>query len=114
VRQSMPVTMDILLLTRWITVLVVVTVCLAQVQGQALRYQARDAADTLTGSEPLTLLWGIPDSTAYVGKLYRFTIPPDAFQGNIVGYEVQTLFLLIFINSVLELLYYGASLKKIN
>lgn len=40
-------------------------------------------------SEPLTLLWGIADTTAYVGKLFTYTLPNDAFQGNIVHYDVS-------------------------
>jgi len=42
-----------------------------------------------TGSEPLTLLWGIADTTAYVGKLFTYTLPNDAFQGNIIHYDVS-------------------------
>ncbi|XP_045164539.2 dystroglycan 1-like [Mercenaria mercenaria] len=42
----------------------------------------------IPASEPLTLLWGIADTTAYVGKLFTYTIPSDAFQGNIVHYNI--------------------------
>lgn len=42
----------------------------------------------MPASEPLTLLWGIADTTAYVGKLFRYTIPSDAFQGNIVHFDI--------------------------
>lgn len=42
-----------------------------------------------TENEPLTLLWGIADTTAYVGKLFTYTLPADAFQGNVVHYDVS-------------------------
>ena len=42
-------------------------------------------------SEPLQLLWGIGDATAYVGRLFTYTLPSDAFQGNVVHYDVSTL-----------------------
>lgn len=38
-----------------------------------------------------TLLWGTADTTAYVGKLFTYTIPSDAFQGNVVHYDVSTI-----------------------
>ncbi|KAL4226430.1 Dystroglycan (Dystrophin-associated glycoprotein 1) [Mactra antiquata] len=39
-------------------------------------------------SEPLSLLWGIADTTGYVGKLFKYMLPNDAFQGNIVHYHI--------------------------
>lgn len=40
-------------------------------------------------NEPLTLLWGIADTTGYVGRLFSYTLPDDAFQGNIVHIDVS-------------------------
>ena len=42
-----------------------------------------------TDPPPLTLFWGIPDTQANVGKLYKFTIPANAFQGNVDYYQVN-------------------------
>lgn len=61
--------------------------------AQDLKFQSVDALKhssdiKQSDSEPLTLLWGIPDTTAYVGKLFTFTLPNDAFQGNVVHYDV--------------------------
>ena len=49
-----------------------------------------DMDQKLSPSEPLTLLWGIADTTAYIGKLFSYTLPSDAFQGNVVQYDVST------------------------
>lgn len=43
----------------------------------------------IPASEPLTLLWGIADTTAFVGKMFKYTLPNDAFQGNIVHYDIS-------------------------
>jgi len=43
----------------------------------------------LQGSEPLSLLWGIGDATAYIGRLFTYTLPSDAFQGNVVRYNIN-------------------------
>ncbi|WAR25004.1 DAG1-like protein [Mya arenaria] len=59
------------------------------VNGQALKYNPKVSSNgPSSSSEPLSLQWGIPDSTAYVGKLFRYTLPSDAFQGNIVKYDI--------------------------
>ena len=62
--------------------------------AQDLKFQSVDALKhssdiKQSDSEPLSLLWGIPDTTAYVGKLFTFTLPNDAFQGNVVHYDVS-------------------------
>lgn len=61
---------------------------------QGLKFKSVDALkqsmDTKqSDGEPLSLLWGIPDTTAYVGKLFNFTFPNDAFQGIVVHYDVS-------------------------
>lgn len=35
-------------------------------------------------------LWGIPDTSATVGSLFAFTIPADAFSGEVDSYKVRT------------------------
>ncbi|KAJ8302124.1 hypothetical protein KUTeg_021111 [Tegillarca granosa] len=36
--------------------------------------------------EPVSLLWGIADTSAIVGRLFKYHIPSDAFKGNIHKY----------------------------
>nr|CAD7400178.1 unnamed protein product [Timema cristinae] len=38
---------------------------------------------------PVQRLWGIPDSLAPVGRLFRLNIPRDAFKGDIEHYQAQ-------------------------
>lgn len=47
------------------------------------------AAQPHGGPRPVAKLKGMPDITAEVGKMLEFTIPRDAFQGEIVKYEVS-------------------------
>ena len=61
---------------------------------QNLKFRSVEALKTsqdkkVSDSEPLSLLWGIADTTAYVGKLFKYTLPNDAFQGNVVNYHVS-------------------------
>lgn len=45
--------------------------------------------------------WGVPDTTAYVGKLFKHHIPADAFIGNVHHIEVLTYFVTsVFIASL--------------
>lgn len=67
--------------------LVLVTLGILQTDCQVLKFEQKPQA---ANSEPLTLLWGIADTTAYVGKLFTYTLPSDAFQGNIVTYTVSS------------------------
>lgn len=39
--------------------------------------------------EPVSLLWGIADTSAVVGRLFKHHIPSDAFKGNIHKYVVS-------------------------
>lgn len=41
-------------------------------------------------SSGVTLMWGIPDTTAPLGKLFEYSIPNDAFKGNIKKFEVSS------------------------
>ncbi|ELU11928.1 hypothetical protein CAPTEDRAFT_183589 [Capitella teleta] len=54
--------------------------CAAQQEG--------NIADLLADNEGLDVLWGIPDSTAVIGKAFHFTVPEDAFSGDIDHLEV--------------------------
>ncbi|XP_076363552.1 dystroglycan 1-like [Tachypleus tridentatus] len=45
------------------------------------------------GSKPQTLMkvkrfWGVPDTTATIGKLFNYSVPEDAFTGQVDQYEV--------------------------
>lgn len=58
--------------------------------SQELKFKAiHEMRQQAAVSEPLTLLWGIADTTAYVGKLFSYVLPSDAFQGNIIHYKVS-------------------------
>lgn len=37
----------------------------------------------------LRRLWGVPDTSAYVGHLFRMEIPKEAFSGKVVAYKVS-------------------------
>ncbi|XP_075215938.1 dystroglycan [Lycorma delicatula] len=47
--------------------------------------------DKLIKIIPLQRLYGIPDSSAYVGRLFQFKVPSDAFTGTLSHYEVSDL-----------------------
>ena len=36
----------------------------------------------------VSLMWGIADTTAVVGRLFSYHIPSDAFSGPVAGYKV--------------------------
>ncbi|XP_068620064.1 dystroglycan 1 isoform X3 [Battus philenor] len=38
----------------------------------------------------LRRLWGVPDTSAYVGHLFRMEIPKEAFSGDVVAYKVYS------------------------
>ncbi|XP_062529974.1 dystroglycan 1 isoform X6 [Bombyx mori] len=38
----------------------------------------------------LRRLWGVPDTLAYVGHLFRMEIPKEAFSGKVVAYKVRS------------------------
>lgn len=37
----------------------------------------------------LRRLWGVPDTSAYVGHLFRMEIPKEAFSGEVLAYKVH-------------------------
>ena len=37
----------------------------------------------------ISLLWGIADTTASVGRMFQYHIPADAFKGDIQSYKVS-------------------------
>lgn len=41
----------------------------------------------------LRRLWGVPDTSAYVGHLFRMEIPKEAFSGEVSAYKVITTYL---------------------
>ena len=46
--------------------------------------------DNDVAKQPVSVKWGIPDTTAIVGKLFHYMLPEDAFRGDITGYKVCT------------------------
>lgn len=60
----------------------------AELKFKSLEALKKSLDTKQTENEPLTLLWGVADTTAYVGKLFTYTLPADAFQGNVVHYDV--------------------------
>lgn len=38
----------------------------------------------------LRRLWGVPDTSAYVGHLFRMEIPKEAFSGEVLAYKVRS------------------------
>ena len=44
-----------------------------------------------SGDEPLTVMWGLADTTATVGKVFHYRLPKDAFRGKVTGYKVPIL-----------------------
>ncbi|CAH2042303.1 unnamed protein product, partial [Iphiclides podalirius] len=38
----------------------------------------------------LRRLWGVPDTSAYVGHLFRMEIPKEAFSGDVIAYKVYS------------------------
>ncbi|CAB3257028.1 unnamed protein product [Arctia plantaginis] len=38
----------------------------------------------------LRRLWGVPDTSAYVGHLFRMEIPKEAFSGKVIAYKVRS------------------------
>lgn len=45
----------------------------------------------------LRRLWGVPDTSAYVGHLFRMEIPKEAFSGEVLAYKVP---IIVFVSSV--------------
>lgn len=51
----------------------------------------------------LKRLWGVPDTSAYVGHLFRMEIPKEAFSGKVLSYKVTIKCLTMFIQgSIVE------------
>ena len=44
--------------------------------------------DNVVAKQPVSVKWGIPDTTAFVGKLFHYMLPKDAFRGDITEYKV--------------------------
>jgi len=41
------------------------------------------------GGRTVQRKWGVPDTTAFVGHLFRYRVPNDAFSGDVASYEVS-------------------------
>lgn len=43
----------------------------------------------------IKVLWGVPDTVTSVGKVFRYKIPEDAFQGKVLNIEVSVSLVII-------------------
>lgn len=94
--------MDSIMRTMWqVCVLLTILTCPVHVQAQGMNaiyrnfYQPSGASEEGNGAEqqsqrwkPLSTRWGMPDASAHVGKVFRYTIPSDAFSGDVIRYQV--------------------------
>ena len=69
-----------------VMVVVVLMVVLGYV-GAVNLVQEKEVDDT----ESVALMWGIADTTASVGRVFKYHIPADAFKGSVQSYEVLSL-----------------------
>ncbi|CAL4129925.1 unnamed protein product, partial [Meganyctiphanes norvegica] len=61
-------------------------------QVKPLRFPSRRSKlDVSSSGEPVTRLWGVPDSTATVGMLFSMAVPKDAFAGDVQYYQLKGL-----------------------
>ena len=67
-----------------VMVVVVLMVVLGYV-GAVNLVQEKEVDDT----ESVALMWGIADTTASVGRVFKYHIPADAFKGSVQSYEVS-------------------------
>ena len=67
-----------------VMVVVVLMVVLGYVGAMNL-VQEKEVDDT----ESVALMWGIADTTASVGRVFKYHIPADAFKGSVQSYEVS-------------------------
>lgn len=47
-----------------------------------------DGSHSNSNTEPVSLMWGIGDTTAFVGRIFTYAIPSDAFKGSIQSFKV--------------------------
>ncbi|XP_036366874.1 uncharacterized protein LOC118767040 [Octopus sinensis] len=50
---------------------------------------AATASTTAVHCDPVSLMWGIGDTTAYVGRLFTYPLPNDVFKGDIKSFTVM-------------------------
>ena len=48
-----------------------------------------DGSHSNSNTEPVSLMWGIGDTTAFVGRIFTYAIPLDAFKGSIQSFQVS-------------------------
>lgn len=46
----------------------------------------------LTSDDSISVLWGVHDASASVGKVFKYRIPEDAFKGHVSKLEVSIFF----------------------
>ncbi|XP_071961391.1 dystroglycan 1-like [Antedon mediterranea] len=66
------------------TLLCVLLICLMKESIGANMYQSTNSLDN-----DITMLWGVPDTTAYVGRIFDFAIPRYAFRGDVLKYKLS-------------------------
>lgn len=60
--------------------------------AQNMKVDVEDLINSLDNGPkqiPVALNWGIPDSSAVVGRVFNYAIPSDAFKGDIISYMVS-------------------------
>ena len=60
-----------------------------QPQQPQPQQQQQQHAHAPASPAPVQRQWGVQDTTATAGKLLRFTVPADAFSGDVDHYEVR-------------------------
>ena len=44
--------------------------------------------EEIVAKQPVSVMWGIADTTATLGKLFQYTLPKEAFRGEVTRYKV--------------------------
>ncbi|XP_033114589.1 dystroglycan-like [Anneissia japonica] len=47
------------------------------------------STNSLDNATPVSMLWGVPDTSAVVGRIFKFAIPTYAFRGDVLRYELS-------------------------
>lgn len=83
---------------RWVFIALCISVQSAAlgVEGMELRLNdiqsylnSLDGSHSNSNTEPVSLMWGIGDTTAFVGRMFTYAIPSDAFKGSIQSFKVS-------------------------
>lgn len=81
----------------WLLIVICISLQFATMQVESLELRLNDIQsylNSLDGShsdsktQPVSLMWGIGDTTAFVGRMFTYAIPSDAFKGTIQSFKV--------------------------